>query len=458
MAYHRIVALRRYGTFTGGIDLPEEKHATLGQAVEALPPPRRLLVPLAPHGGAPAEPIVPPGSRVEADERIAAGRAGGVDIFAPLAGRVAGTTSVRAAVGHDFIESPALELTDLQQPGDRRDYLDGGGGQANGGQAGGGDDWRGLAGDELIEHIARGGLVIHRQSPGVLSDWLVRARRAGCRMLVANVLEQEPYVTADHRVLAERGEQVVEGLAILARAAGAARAVVAADRRRTGFYDSAAAAARRLGVALVALPHKYPMGADTILAKVLTRRETPPARSTLAVGVGVLDAATCLAAWRWVVLGRPATARVVTLAGELAKRPRNVLVPFGTPCGELLDAGEGLLVHGGAMTGSLCDERAVATPATRALLALPRIEPIPSQCIRCGWCTDHCPARLNVSALNDAFELSLLARARALQVGACIECGVCSYVCPARLPLAQRVRQLKAVVQAYPPGRPAGRI
>jgi electron transport complex protein RnfC len=63
--------------------------------------------------------------------------------------------------------------------------------------------------------------------------------------------------------------------------------------------------------------------------------------------------------------------------------------------------------------------------------------------VRCGWCTDHCPARLNVAALNDAFELGDIAFADRAGALACVECGLCSYVCPARLPLSQRVRRLK---------------
>jgi Na+-translocating ferredoxin:NAD+ oxidoreductase subunit C len=80
------------------------------------------------------------------------------------------------------------------------------------------------------------------------------------------------------------------------------------------------------------------------------------------------------------------------------------------------------------------------------------IEPAPmppsSPCIRCGWCTDYCPARLNVAALNDRFELGLLHRLRATGVQACVECGICSYVCPARLPLSHRVGQLRRALLA----------
>jgi electron transport complex protein RnfC len=191
------------------------------------------------------------------------------------------------------------------------------------------------------------------------------------------------------------------------------------------------------------------VGADTILAKVLTRRETPPGESTMAVGVAIVDAATCFALYRLVACGQRATGRVATIGGPCVAEPGNVWAPFGARCGELAGGGEGMLVHGGAMGGMRCDALAVVTPATNALLTLePVAPPVPSPCIRCGWCTDLCPARLNVAALNDAFELSLVERARRAGALACVECGVCSYVCPARLPLTQRVKRLKRQIRA----------
>ncbi|MCK5557491.1 MAG: 4Fe-4S dicluster domain-containing protein, partial [Candidatus Hydrogenedentes bacterium] len=69
-----------------------------------------------------------------------------------------------------------------------------------------------------------------------------------------------------------------------------------------------------------------------------------------------------------------------------------------------------------------------------------------AQCIRCGWCRDHCPARLNVAVLNDLYELGQIESADKAGALACVECGVCSYICPARLPLAERLRQLKRTV------------
>jgi electron transport complex protein RnfC len=110
--------------------------------------------------------------------------------------------------------------------------------------------------------------------------------------------------------------------------------------------------------------------------------------------------------------------------------------------------GEAWILQGGPMSGRLCGASAVVSACTDAVLAVEPVEPaVAAQCIRCGWCTDHCPARLNVSALNDRYELAQVDRSARLGAMGCVECGVCSYICPARLPLSQRVKQLKRLIR-----------
>ena len=430
------MSLRRYGTFTGGIDLPDEKADTLDLPVAACAPLKLLAVPLAPCGTGAARPLVGPGQRVAAGQRIAAAAVGdgSVDVFAPLDGRVSRLTTACVAAGDGFVQCPAVEIDDLSSPPPPLP-------QPRATRA-----WTEAGTDELLAQLAAGQLVTLRRRPVPLAAWLDRARRRRCRTLIANLMEHEPYVTADHRLLVERPAEVLEGLAVLARALEARRVYLAADRRRTGRYEAAADAAERFGIDLIALPHKYPMGADTILAKVLTRREAAPGADTTSVGAAVIDAATCLAVYHWAACETRTTGRVVTLAGPGVEKPANLYVPFGASCAELLGAAarEALVVHGGPMAGLPLAGSAVVAAATGALVALPpERAPAPGPCIRCGWCTDHCPARLNVAALNDAFELALVARAAAWRAEACVACGVCSYVCPARLPLTQRIGRLK---------------
>ena len=428
----------RYGTFTGGINLPDEKHATLERLIEPCCPAATLRVPLAVCTPAGAAADVEVGRCVEAGQRIGRGGAAAPDVFAPLAGRVCALAAAGAALADGVACVPAVELTDLAPwpdlPAGQCDDAD--------------FDWQAAEPEALRAHIAAGALTTHRRPPVALSAWMRRARRARCRLLVANVMENQPYVTADHRLLAERGVQVVEGLAILARAIQADESALVVDHRRTGAYRSLDRHARRRKVSRVALAHKYPTGADPILVKVLTGREVPIGGSTPDVGVAVIDAPSCFAVFQWVARACRPAGRVVTLAGRREPAPRNVYVPFGTPCADLAGSAHRPVIHGGPMVGLRCAPDAVVTPSTDLLLCLDLPEtPVPGPCIRCGWCTDCCPARLNVAALNDLFEMGQVDRARRAGAEACVECGTCSYVCPARLPLSQRAKQLKRTVR-----------
>jgi len=446
--------LRRFGTFTGGIDLPDDKDATLQAPIRPVAGLRRLRVPLAPAPGGSARAVVRPGDLVRAGQRLAeADRDAQVDVFAPLAGRVAGPAEAMLPAGASgWRRCEAIELTDLaeREPLRRLPVI---------------FEWQAADEHSLRLRIAEGGLLTFRPPVEPVARWIASARRAGVETLVANVMENTPFITADHRLLAERGREVVRGLAILARAMAVKDVMLAVDRRRTDAYRSAVRAAKNYGVQPIALSHKYPVGADAVLVEVLTRREAPPSPAAtatgaeeaprsppLTVGVAVTDAATCWATYRWVACGERATARVVTVSGPRVGAPANLLVPFGAGAEEVLGLakieGDGPAVYGSAMDGRQLADGAVVDSRTNGLLGLrpPEIGQ-PTPCIRCGWCSQQCPARLNVAMLNDDFELGRIEHARRGGALACVSCGICSYVCPARLPLAERLLLLKQAIR-----------
>ncbi len=372
---------------------------------------------------------------MRAGEKIAQGASAGADIFSPMGGTVSAIAGGDVASAEGFVSAPAVELVDLEG-----DWTDDDSGTPRL------FDWLACEPNAILARLTEGSLPTHRRPVEPLAVWVARARNRRCVSLVANAMENQPCVCADHRMLVHRGRQVVEGLAILAKLLAVSDIVLAADQRRLGDYAGLISVMQRFGVTPVALPPKYPIGADPLLLKVLTGRKTPAGGSGLDLGVAVVGPATCLAVYRWVVLGKRAVGRVVTLGGEQCPKPGNFWVPLGTPCRELIP-GCDELVDGGPMVGLPCAPGAVVTAATDSLVAMASARPpIPSPCIRCSWCTDHCPARLNVAALNDAFELGLMDRAMHLGAAACIECGVCSYICPSCLPLSQRVRRLKRTI------------
>ena len=74
--------------------------------------------------------------------------------------------------------------------------------------------------------------------------------------------------------------------------------------------------------------------------------------------------------------------------------------------------------------------------------------PEPSNCLRCGRCTQVCPAFLQplyISTFSLKGDFEKASQHRALD---CIECGSCSFICPARRPLVESIRNAKRQIQA----------
>ncbi len=428
----------RYGKFSGGIDLSREEDASLSAAIEPCPQLERLHVPLATGLTVSAEPVVKAGDEVSPGQLIARSGEGAANIFAPLAGKVTGLVDCTVIVAGQAVRSQAIELTDIapcEAMVAKAESF----------------DWRKIDTLALADKLALGSVTTCAGDFEPLEQWVRKVRTRRCDILIANAMENEPRQGGDHRILVERGKDVVRGLEIIRRLTGIRHSVLAIDKRRRREYRSAAGAARKFAMQFRPLSHKYPIGNDVVLARAITGRETPADGRCIDVRVAIINPAACLAAYEWIACGKHHTHRVVTVAG------RNMYVPFGAICADLVrlvgadkpneQADRRSLIYGGAMTGRLCADDVVVTPSTQSLFKIDPPSDLPQGCIRCGWCAGRCPARLNVSALNDAFELDRVELAEALGATACVGCGICTYVCPAGLPLAYRMRQLKWTIR-----------
>jgi electron transport complex protein RnfC len=72
---------------------------------------------------------------------------------------------------------------------------------------------------------------------------------------------------------------------------------------------------------------------------------------------------------------------------------------------------------------------------------------IASACIRCGLCTEACPADLLPQQLYWFSKAGELDKAEQHNIADCIECGACSYVCPSQIPLVQYYRHAKGAIK-----------
>ena len=67
-------------------------------------------------------------------------------------------------------------------------------------------------------------------------------------------------------------------------------------------------------------------------------------------------------------------------------------------------------------------------------------------CIRCGHCSEACPAGLVPNLLADQCRSDQFEKAESYDLFDCIECGACSYVCPSNIPLVHYFRYGKGQI------------
>jgi electron transport complex protein RnfC len=437
------------GIFTGkrlghGLHVPEHKEQTSHLPIRRMPFAPMLVVPLSQHTGAPAIPLVHEGQEVVRGEPIA--KAGGfvsVPMHAPATGRVLRIALAPSAKG------------DLTQAIYVRPYLAASQEILYGAE----QDIERMTPAEIVQAVQDTGVVGLGGAAFPTHVKLKVPEGKKIDTVVVNGCECEPYLTADHRVMLEQPDEVLHGARIAMKALGAERAVVGVEDNKLdavqalrGALSDALGGAR--GIAIEAVPTKYPQGAEKMLVKVLLGREIPSGGLPADVGLAVFNVATLAQIGELLPRRQGLIERVVTVAGPGVRKPGNYLIALGTPLRWVLTQAEctedvSSVILGGPMMGMAAGSLDVpVTKGVTGLLVLTRgrenghsrIYP----CIHCAACVDVCPMLLNPSRLG---MLARKDRYEEMQsdyhLMDCFECGCCSYVCPSHIPLVQYFRVAK---------------
>lgn len=276
--------------------------------------------------------------------------------------------------------------------------------------------------------------------------------------LIINGVECEPYLTADHRLMLEKAEEIMVGVEILMHALNINKAIIGIENNKKDAIDIFKKLTQNnQKIKVAALQVKYPQGGEKQLVRALLNREVPKNGLPLDVGVIVHNVGTIFAIYQAIQHNVPLTERVVTVTGKKLENPANYWVKIGTPITDLVNEVGGLpegtrkIVNGGPMMGKAIKNTDVpVTKGTSGILVIADDEASrgePKNCIRCSECVFVCPMGLEPHLLMNLSEKGLYERASAEDIMTCIECGSCSYVCPSHRPLLDYIRFGKQIVK-----------
>jgi electron transport complex protein RnfC len=443
--------MNAHATFRHGVHPPELKELTAQAGVRRMPFPDQVVLPVRQHAGKPARVVVKAGDRVERGDVVAT-----ADGFISSPVHASATGVVRAVEwGPHPDGSSALsvkidvEKHSAQLPRQRLV-----------------PDWHGLEPAAIVQAVQDAGVVGLGGAAFPTHVKLVQPKDAKVHTILLNGCECEPYLTTDHRVMAEQPDRVFLGLRIMMQALGVTKAVVGIERNKPDAIEAMTKAAPKdLDAKVLPLTVKYPQGAEKMLVESVLGVEVPSGKLPSAVGALVQNVASAATIAEVFETGLPLVERVVTVTGRGIRKPGNFVIPVGTRLRDVIEFCGGFtddareIVFGGPMMGQSQGNLDVPlTKGTTGVVVLAADEIVQHEsynCIKCGRCLEACPVYLNPSLLGRLAKKNRWLDMEDQRLWDCMVCGCCSYVCPSNIPLSQlfgaaktMVRREKAAAQA----------
>ncbi len=420
-------------TFMGGVHPHDSKEFSKNAPLENFPLPKRVVIHLSQHIGAPSQPIVKVGDEVLTGQKIS--EPGGfvsIPMHASISGKVSKIDRFPHASG--TIQT-AIEIT-----GD------------------GNDKWIELTDDanyfnlsveEMKSRIAEAGVCGMGGAGFPTHVKLSPPADKPIDTIILNGVECEPYLTSDYRLMLERGEDIVKGLKIIMKVVNAANGIIGIEANKPDAIKKMEELVKgESNIKVVGLKLKYPQGAEKQLIYAATGRKVPNKGGLpMAVKVVVQNVGTAVAIYEAVRFKKPLIERVITITGSIVKNPKNLVARVGTLYSELVDYCGGTTqeigkaISGGPMMGfALFTLDASMTKGSSGVVLMSAKEAVKDEehtCLHCGHCIDVCPMNLVPSYIGSGVKYNDFEMAEKAGAMDCIKCGCCAFVCPAHIKLIQ---------------------
>ena len=431
----------------GGVH-PEENKLSADQPIKVAALPEVAVFPLGQHIGAPAKAVVAKGDKVKVGTMIA--EAGGfvsAGIYSSVSGTVQKIDTVIDASGYrkpaiyikvegDEWEETIDRSEDLVKTADRPD----------------------LTPELIVEKIKNAGLVGMGGACFPVHVKLCPPPGAKAECVIINAVECEPYLTADHRLMLEKADQVLVGVDLIMKAVKVNKGYIGIEENKPDAIKLMTEKAQAYpNIEIVPLKTKYPQGGEKQLIDAVIRRQVPaPPAIPISVGAVVQNVGTAYAVYEAVMKNKPLFERIVTVTGKSLAQPSNFLARMGTPMSQLIEACGGLpsdtgkVIGGGPMMGkALMNIEVPICKGSSGVLIMndkeaKRVKA--SNCIRCAKCVSACPMGLEPFLLATVSAKANWEKAEAEDITSCIECGSCQFTCPSHRPLLDNIRIGKQTV------------
>lgn len=428
-------------TIKRGIYLEDRKESKEEKIKRIFPP--QVILPLRQHIGAPCEPLVKVGDRVEEGEKIAESSSFvSSPIHASISGKITAIKKMPHPLGGEnisiIIERDKEERKNWEHKKNR--------------------NLSELNSEEIRNKIKEAGIVGLGGAAFPTHVKLAPPPEKPINTVILNGSECEPYLTSDYRLMLERPDDCIYGLKIIMRAVKAEKGFVAIENNKSKAITLIKEKLKKeKNIKLVSLKTKYPQGAEKMLISSILKKEVPSKGLPLDVGVVVDNVGTAVAISEAIKWDKPLIERVITVSGSGVKRKANLLVPLGTPLSYIIEECGGLkekvrkVIMGGPMMGIA--QYTLDIPVikgTSGILLLREEETRKAEeepCIKCARCVDHCPMGLLPTILAHLVKKEKWDELEKYHIMDCFECGCCSYVCPSKIPLVQLIKQGKLYVQ-----------
>lgn len=431
-------------TFKGGIHPPQYKDRTKNMPIEIATDPKLVIIPLQQHLGKPCEALVEIGKEVKVGEKIGQSKD---DFSFPIHSSVSGI--VKKIENHEIPTREKVSCITIESDGQFKHH-------ESIKSKGNVDE---LTNEEILSLVKECGLTGMGGAGFPTHIKLNSPSDKKIDILLINGAECEPYLTADHRIMLEKSDDVVTGIKAMMKCVGAKKCYLAIENNKEDAIENMREALSDIeNVEVVSLQAKYPQGDEKRIINAVTGRIVPSGGLPMDVGCIVNNVGTVATLGNFIKTGMPAIQRVVTVTGSAIKNPKNLYIRIGTlftdiidQCGGYIEE-PGKIISGGPMMGISQNTSDVPViKGTSGILVISKKDIINSEysnCIRCGKCVSSCPVGLSpylISryALNKKYKDTEM-----LHVADCIQCGSCSFVCPAKRPLSESIKMAKTYVVA----------